>query len=198
LGATGWKAEQSQHCRREEIEPLALDQLYNPDLIAVGVFKVSVAPKHEGGGWKCEIHQIISGAKKTELEKIFSSSRPASGNFLKVKEVTNLGQTISDVLKRDVQGWQHLYQTEITPDRPKKGHRAEYYEWLLDLNADERVVRYGCDQHFNKLKKKPRVVPQKIRKGHPMPIWLERYMFGSHPMNCTCVRCMGPYPLNGS
>jgi hypothetical protein len=115
-----------------------------------------------------------------------------------VKEVTNLGQTISDVLKRDVQGWQHLYQTEITPDRPKKGHRAEYYEWLLDLNADERVVRYGCDQHFNKLKKKPRVVPQKIRKGHPMPIWLERYMFGSHPMNCTCVRCMGPYPLNGS
>jgi hypothetical protein len=44
LGATGWKAEQSQHCRREEIEPLALDQLYNPDLIAVGVFKVSVAP----------------------------------------------------------------------------------------------------------------------------------------------------------
>ena len=53
-----------------------------------------------------------------------------------MKEVTNLGQTISDVLKRDVQGWQHLYQTEITPDRPKKGHRAEYYKWLLDLSAN--------------------------------------------------------------
>jgi hypothetical protein len=176
----------------------ALDQLYYPDLIAVGVFKVSVAPKHEGGGWKCEIHQIVSGAKKKELEKVFSSSRHASGNFLKVKEVTNLGQAISDVLKRDVQGWQHLYQTEITPDRPKKGHRAEYYEWLLDLSPADRVVRYGCDRHFNKLKKKPRLVPVKVRKGHPNPTWLGPYMFGSHPSNCTCVRCSGLYPLNGS
>ena len=174
----------------------ALDKLYMPSLVAVGVFKASAAPKHEGGGWKCEIHQIVSGAKKTELEKIFSSSRPAAGNFLRVKKIINLGQTISDVLKRDVQGWQHLYQTEITPDPPKKGHRAEYYEWLLGLSSDERVVRYGCDGHFNKLKKKPRLVRQKVRKGHPKPIWLERHMFGSHPMTCTCDRCMGPYPLN--
>ena len=172
----------------------AMDRLYYPTLIAVGTIKVSVAPKHEGGGWKCEIHQIVSGAKKTELEKIFSSSRPAAGNFLRVKKIINLGQTISDVLKRDVQGWQHLYQTEITPDRLKKGHRAEYYEWLLGLSSDERMVRYGCDRYFNRLKKKPRLVRQK--KKRPNPIWLSPYMFGSHPMNCTCVRCMGPYPLN--
>ena len=174
----------------------ALDRLYNPDLIAVGTFKVSVAPKHEGSGWKCEIHQIISGAKKAELEKVFSSSRPAAGNFLRVKKITNLGQTISDMLKRDVQGWQHPYQTDITPDRPKKRHRAEYYEWLLDLSANERIVRYGCDRYFNRLKKKPRVVHQKIRTGHPSPIWLEQYMFGSHPSTCTCIRCMGSYPRN--
>ena len=136
----------------------------HPDLIAVGVFKVSVAPKHEGRGWKCEIHQIVSGAKKTELEKIFSSSRPAAGNFLRVKEVTNLAQAISDVLKRDVQGWRHPYRTEITPDRPKKVRRAEYYEWLLGLSSDERMVRYGCDRYFNKLKKKPRVVRVKVPK----------------------------------
>jgi hypothetical protein len=174
----------------------ALDRLYNPDLIAVGTFKVSVAPKHEGSGWKCEIHQIIAGAKKKELEKVFSSGRPAAGNFLKVKEVTNLGQTISDVLKRDVQGWQHPYRTETTPDRPKKVHRAEYYSWLLSLRPNDRMIRYGCDRYFNRLKKKPRVVHHKIRKGHPMPIWLERYMFGSHPSTCRCIRCMGPYPLN--
>jgi hypothetical protein len=174
----------------------ALDRLYNPDLIAVGTFKVSLAPKHEGSGWKCEIHQIISGAKRAELEKVFSSSRPAAGNFLRVKKVTNLEQAISDVLKRDVQGWRHPYRTEITPDRPKKAHRAEYYEWLLDLSVNERMVRYGCDRYFNRLKKQPRVVHQKVRKGHPTPIWLERHMFGSHPMNCTCIRCTGPYPLN--
>ena len=172
----------------------ALDRLYNPDLVAVGIIRVSVAPKHEGRGWKCEIHQIISGAKKKELENVFSTSRDASDNFLRVKKITNLGQTISDLLKRDVQGWRHPYQTETTPDRPRKGHRAEYYEWLLDLSANERMVRYGCDRYFNRLKKKPRLVRQK--KKHPRPIWLAPYMFGSHPMNCTCNRCTGPYPLN--
>jgi hypothetical protein len=180
----------------KKLNRLAIDKLYYPTLIAVGTIKVSVAPRHEGGGWKCEIHQIVSGAKKAELEKVFSSSRPAAGNFIRVKEVTNLGQAIVDVLKRNVQGWQHLYQTEITPDRPKKGHRAEYYEWLLGLNADERMVRYGCDRYFNKLKKKPRVVRVKVSKKRPYPVQLQPYMFGSHPVNCNCPRCQGPNPLN--
>jgi hypothetical protein len=201
VGRGGWaqpagKLNRVSIAAAKKLNRLALDKLYMPSLVAVGVFKVSVAPQHEGGGWKCEIHQIVSGAKKKELEKIFSTSRTAAGNFLRVKEVTNLGQAISDVLKRNVQGWRHPYRTEITLDRPKKGHRAEYYKWLLDLSANERVVRYGCDGYFNRLKKKPRLVRQKVRKGHPKPIWLERHMFGSHPMTCTCDRCMGPYPLN--
>jgi hypothetical protein len=177
----------------KKLNRLALDKLYYPTLIAVGTFKASAAPKHEGGGWKCEIHQIVSGAKKAELEKVFSTSRHAAGNFLQVKEVTNLGQTISDVLKRDVQGWRHPYRTEITPDRPKKGHRAEYYEWLLGLNADERVVRYGCDGYFNKLKKKPRLVRVKVPKKRPYPIWLSPYMFGGHGENCCCRECQTAY-----
>jgi hypothetical protein len=201
VGRGGWaqpagKLNRVSIAAAKKLNRWALDRLYNPGLIAVGTFKASVAPKHEGSGWKCEIRQIVSGAKKTELEKVFSTSRPAAGNFLRVKKIINLGQTISDVLKRDVQGWQHLYQTEITPDRPKKSHRAEYYEWLLGLSSDERMVRYGCDRYFKRLKKKPRLVPQK--KKRPSPIWLSPYMFGSHPSNCTCVRCTGPYPLNGS
>ena len=199
VGRGGWaqpagKLNRVSIAAAKKLNRLALDKLYMPSLVAVGVFKVSVAPKHEGGGWKCEIHQIVSGAKKKELEKAFSSSRNASGNFLRVKEVTNLGQTISDVLKRDVQGWQHPYRTEITSDRPKKVRRAEYYEWLLGLSSDERMVRYGCDRYFNRLKKKPRLVPQK--KKRPSPIWLSPYLFGTHPMTCTCVRCMGLHPLN--
>jgi hypothetical protein len=180
----------------KKLNRLALDKLYYPTLIAVGTFKVSVAPKHEGGGWKNEIHVIVSGAKKAELEKVFSSSRNASGNFLRVREVTNLAQAISDVLKRDVQGWRHPYRTEITPDRPKKAQRAEYYKWLLDLSANERVVRYGCDRYFNKLKKKPRLVRVKNPKKRTCPRHLSPYLFGTHPMTCTCVRCMGPHPLN--
>jgi len=201
VGRGGWaqpvgKLDRVSIAAAKKLSRLALDKLYYPTLIAVGTFKVSVAPKHEGGGWKCEIHQIVSGAKKKELEKVFSSSRPAAGNFLRVKKITNLGQTISDVLKREVQGWQHLYQTEITPDRPKKVRRAEYYEWLLGLSSDERMVRYGCDRYFNKLKKKPRLVRVKNPKKRTCPRHLSPYLFGNHPMTCTCVRCMGPHPLN--
>src|SRR5450759_4524930 len=66
--------------------------------------------------------------------------------------------------------------------RPKESFAPRCASDLLPPVASRTHYRalnspgYGCDQHFNKLKKKPRVVPQKIRKGHPMPIWLERYM----------------------
>jgi hypothetical protein len=118
--------------------------------------------------------------------------------LLKVKEVTNLGQTISDVLKRDVQGWQHPHRTEITPDRPKKVHRAEYYEWLLDLSANERLVRYGCDGYFNRLKKKPRLVHVKMPKKRPYPIWLSPYMFGGHSEDCNCRECQACQTTSGT
>lgn len=173
-----------------------LDKLFMPGLVAVGTVKVTVAGKHEGGGWKCEIHQIVTGAKKAELEKVFATSRANLGNFLRVRKVKNLGQAISAVLKRDVDGWQHPYRTENVPDRPKKARRAEYYEWLLSLSPNERAVRYGCDPHYNKLKKKPRVVNVKIPKKRPFPKQLAPYMYGTHPQNCRCDRCQGQNPLN--
>jgi hypothetical protein len=167
----------------------ALDRLYNPDVIAVGTFKVSISREQGGWTWIFEIHQIISGAQKTDLEKVFSTKRYVDGNFLMVKEVTNLGQTISNVLKRDLQDWQHPYPSEITPARPKNSHRDEYYGWLLDLRPSDRMVRYGCDRYFRGLKKKTRV--PKPKKRRPYPYWLARHMYGSHPQNCRCIRCMG-------
>ncbi len=194
VSRSGWaqpagKLDRANITAAKKLNRRVLDKLYMPGVVAVGTFKVSVAREHEGGGWKCEIHQIVSGAKKAELDKVFATGRRASGNSLRVKEVKNLGQTISDVLKLDVRGWQHPYRTEITPDRPKKAHRAEYYEWLLGLSADERLIRYGCDGHFNKLKKKPRLIRPKIPKKRPYPVWLAPYMYGGHPEHCGCPKC---------
>lgn len=180
----------------KKLNRMALDSLYNPGLIAVGTFKVSTAPKHEGEGWKCEIHQIVACAEKAELENAFSTSRPHPGNFLRVREVTNLGQTISEVLKRDVQAWQHPYQPENKLDRPKRARRTEYYEWRLDLKPGDRMVRYGCDRHYNKLQKAPRLIVEEVPKKRPYPVQLTTYMYGNHPQNCKCYRCLGPYPLN--
>ncbi len=155
----------------------ALDTLYI-DIVAVGLFTVSAALDDQTPHWVPEIHAIVAGAEQEELEGAFSADRASSEEFsdiLRVKKVENLAQTLSDVFRRDVQGWQHPWQTEMPRPRPKKAHRAEYYRWLLGLSRS-LVVRYGCDRHFNKLSKEPRVIRPK--KERPYPHHLVRHMFG--------------------
>jgi len=154
----------------KQLNRRALDRLNEPKIVAVGTFKVSVAPKYMGQLWMCEIHQIIAGAKEEDLEKVFCSTRPVPGtqNFARVKEVKNLGQTISNVLKRDLQGWQHPF-IEGTVARPKKTQRAEYYEWSLGLHLGVRMIRYGCDRYFNRLAKHQRPLHLKPPKKRPYP-----------------------------
>jgi hypothetical protein len=175
----------------------ALDDLYNPDIVAVGTFKASFSSAYGGPRWIAEIHLIVAGAKKEDLDRVLSRSRPGQSlNSLRVKRVDNLGPSIAEVLRRDPQRWQHPANNESSSARPKKTYRAEYYVWALRLPLGARMIRYGCDRYFNPLKKKPRVIRPKTRKKRPSPYWLVPYMFGSHPQNCKCERCNGPYPLN--
>jgi hypothetical protein len=177
----------------------ALDNLYNPDIVAVGTFKVSFSSAYGGPRWIAEIHQIVAGATKEELDKVLCRTRPGRDmNFLRVKQVNNLAQSICDVLRREPQLWQHPYgNNELSSARPKKQYRAEYYMWELRLRLGVRMIRYGCDRYFNPLKKKPRVVRPKARKKRPYPYWLVPHMFGTHAQNCKCLRC-NPYPGMGS
>jgi hypothetical protein len=127
------------------------------------------------------IHQIVIGATKEELDKVFTKTRPGKYdlNFLRVSRVTNVGQTICDVLRREPQVWQHPWDNnEPSSSRPAKTYRAEYYVWTLKLSRGERMFRYGCDRHFNPLIKKPRQVHVKLPKTRPYPKWLEPHMFG--------------------
>ena len=41
----------------------ALDSLNTPELVAVGTFKVAVAPEYQGKLYICEIHEIIGGRR---------------------------------------------------------------------------------------------------------------------------------------
>src|SRR2546427_1665728 len=46
------------------------------------------------------------------------------------------------------------------------------------LSPDEGLIRYGCDQYFNRLTKSTRPIPVPIpRKRRPYPYHLKRYMF---------------------
>jgi hypothetical protein len=159
----------------------SLDKLCIPTLIAVGTFKVSVDQLYDKYFWIYEIHEIIAGADRDQLEKVLSSSRqgPAITNKLWIQEVTELGSTISKVFRRDLQAWQNPEWDEPKAERPTKAQRREFYTWLFDLGPGARLVRYGCDQKFNKLDKKRHTFHATVRKPRPYPYHLKKYMFGA-------------------
>ena len=165
----------------KQLNRRALDSMYNPELVAAGTFKVSLAPEYLEPHWICEIHEIVAGARKDDLEKAFciNETREKYDSSVGITKVENIGQTISEVLKADLQGWQHPLWPDGSPAKPKKAHREEFYQWLLSLSFGERMIRYGCDRYLNPLKKKPRLVRAKIHKPRPYPTWLIPRMFGN-------------------
>lgn len=157
-----------------------LDSLHIPSLIALGTFKVSLAEDDEYH-WVSEIHEIIAGADKAELEEAFTQAwgKEKYDSIVHVTEVTDVANAIERVLCGSLQGWQHPLAPDPDAPKPEKEHREEYYGWLFSLRFGDRMIRYGCDRYLNPLQKKPRVIKAKVRKRRPYPTWLTRHMFGN-------------------
>jgi hypothetical protein len=149
----------------------ALDSLYNPDLVAVGTVKVAVDDQEPC--WTVEVHEIVAGADKSDLKRAFA-------NLASIKELTakDLGQAISEALRRDLQQLQHPFESEPSGPFPKANRRAEFYKWVFCMSVGARMIRYGCDRYLNKLAKKPRTIRPKVRKKRRYPRHLEHHMFG--------------------
>jgi hypothetical protein len=158
----------------------ALDKLFMPSLVAVGLFRVSVEDHYDRYQWIFEIHEIVAGASREELERVFPSRGrgPTRSNSVWLREVTDLGQALSRVFRRDLDAWSGPARNNDEVEGPTKRHRRQFYKWLLDLRVGARLVRYGCDQYFNKLHKKPRTYRAAVRKPRPYPYHLKPYMFG--------------------
>jgi hypothetical protein len=165
----------------KQLNRRAFDDLYSSDIVAVGTFKILVALESSGPRWIPEIHEVVAGPTKSELYTAFQNTRPGNLDFIRVDPVENLGEAISSVMRRDLEG--------RAGTSPKRSHRAEFYRWLLRVPVGTRIIRYGCDRYFNKLVKQPRLRTVKIPKKPPYPRWLEPSMYGSHPNGCTCTIC---------
>jgi hypothetical protein len=179
----------------------ALYNLYDPDVVAVGTFKVSVA----ADDYRCEIHQIVAGAAEHALKRAFVPSEKVEvAGFFWTKEVENLGPAISSVLRHGPRTWKNPRQRERTNETPNSAKATrwrtvspamfsadpaapsnatndcwpEYYAWRLSLMNDACMVRYGCDRYFNALHKPERERVIKVPKKHPFPRGLEYHMFG--------------------
>jgi hypothetical protein len=173
-----------QHCRRK------LNSLCKCDLIAVGVFKVSLGQTT----YRVFLHLILSGATIAQLKRAFSYVRPDqhASNMFQAKEANSVARAIKNLLKLDARR-QHYnrapsqsngstgggWSTINLDFRPTEQHRREYREWLATLARPGLLFRHGCDRHFKKVAKMPRKIQLKMKKKHRYPYWLEPFWFGS-------------------
>lgn len=161
----------------KQVERNALDKLHMPDIAAVGMVKAAFMPD-EGGRWHVEIHQVIAGLGREEIRAAFSTRLDNSRvNFFWIDEVTDLNPAVRRVLNQSVMIRQRP-DDDDEPAWPKKRARGEYYRWALSLGNGERVIRYGCDRHFNQIEKTGRTIKSKPPRKYNAP-WLEKYQFGS-------------------
>lgn len=171
----------------------ALDKIQE-SVVAVGTIKVFASPARDEEKkevWRWELHEIVACSSQTLLEQVLLPSRGNLGidSYVCIRPIHDLTEAIERALSSDLVEWRHPRDSDDLA-RPPKKWRGEYYRWLLRLNANDRLIRYGCDRYFNRLKKPPRAGP-KPKKPRPYPVQLTPYMYNSHPYNCRCSVCRG-------
>jgi len=178
----------------KQLNRRALDSLYIPSLIAVGAVQIQLGPRHLDPHWICELHQIIVGATKEDLEAAFTRSwgREHYDSVVRVRKVKDLGKTIGRVLQLDLKGWQHP-DAALDGAVPTQEERQEFYRWLIGTKTGSRFIRYGCDRYLHPLNKAPRTIRPKTYKPRPHPVWLTKYMFGNREQPLRGFKASGFY-----
>jgi hypothetical protein len=176
---TGGQLDKLSLAAARQLNRRAFDALNKPSIVAVGRFKVGFEPHPNGGRWRGEVHQVVAGASRDEIQKAFTTRLDAGrDNYLWIDKVATLRGAVGRVLLRDGMIWQSA-NNDDEPKRPPKRVRGEYYRWALSFGIGARTVRYGCDQHFNKLRKRGTTIRPKTPKPRPKPVWLAPYQFGT-------------------
>jgi hypothetical protein len=145
-----------------------LDNLFDNTLFAVGTYKTK--PSRWVGG----IHLIVAAHDRGALTKAFEAVRAGKYPEVYVEEIRDLETKIEEVMDSNLPKKHPDFDGAIP-----RGERTEFFGWLLTLDVDARVMRYGCDHAFRPKERKQRTMNLKPRKKHPYPHWLERYWFGS-------------------
>jgi hypothetical protein len=156
----------------------SLDALGQPSTIVVGIIDAWYGWRR----WEVGANLLIAGPSKSGLFDTFPSST------LEIDEVTDLESAVVDLL-RSGHTPKRMPPFDADSELPGTKRRGEYYAWLAGLTPASRIFRYGCDRYFKPLKKTARPVRPNVKRGHPNPIWLAPYQYGSHGMMCKCWIC---------
>jgi hypothetical protein len=136
------------------------NSLCDISLVAVGVFKpVPFCPDEPN--WFCELHAIISGSDVIRLEGAFSAM--GSNGSTTITRIGKLNSTIDEVMGPQLP----MYFNPTA--RLEREQKVEFYDWLLNLDVDARVFRYGCNVNFElityrKIRWKPKPPPRRKRR----------------------------------
>jgi hypothetical protein len=155
----------------------ALDKLNNPGIVAVGAIKLSRRDDPSDRRvdvwlWQPFVRLVVAGAESHHLERALDTKRGGENRF-QVNRSRNLGRVISNALRRDVYASKQPWFDQLSTTKPQK---REFYEW--SLRCGERIIRYGCDRYFNRLKSTQGQYAQRSQRSGPYPTWLVPHMFG--------------------
>jgi hypothetical protein len=189
----------------KQLNRRALDSLCYPGLVAVGTITVHLWRQTRPRQWAAGIEQVVAGAPTEELERAYSigASGELSNIICRVTKVLDFDEAISTALRRRLVlhkprgpisgsgGWRRVRPADMVSPQPDAVEWAEYFQWLTSLPVNVRLLRYGCDRHFNQLAKQSRLIRWRLRKMRPYPYWLAPWQFGNHPRDCRCRACTG-------
>jgi hypothetical protein len=174
----------------KQLNRRALDSLFNPDLVAIGTFKVGPATLASKVLWVAEIHELIAGAER-DIDDIKDAFLPMNfppmgmadyPDVIWAEKVENVGQDLSNIFDYRLKPYNDPREAGVY--RPAKLTMAlgeEYYRWRFPVPTNTCLIRYGCDRYFNKLDKEPRKMRSPKKRKYPE--WLIPYMFGNEPKN---------------
>ncbi len=147
-----------------------LDSLFEPNMVAVGRFKVFVRPSE----YAIELHLVVAGTSGIKLQRAFDDAMAA--------EAGNVRRAIDNMLtgRQEVRISFHAWKALNAYGEALDPSYEQWPEYIGCLRKHSRslVFRYGCDRYLNKLKKQRHLKHVKARKGHPDPYWLEPFQFG--------------------
>jgi hypothetical protein len=130
-------------------------------VVAAGTFKV--VPFGMGQDrYFSELHLIVGGADKEELERAFSPVQPDAS--VRIAEVIDLNETIDQVISCNTL---RLYQQD--DDRPEAAQLTEFYTWLANMKLGARLFRYGCDENFDPITYRKITWKPRAKKKRPGP-----------------------------
>jgi hypothetical protein len=124
---------------------------------AVGTFNMVAVGMGTKPRFLAELHVIVGGATKEELESAFRPVQPDAS--VRISKVEDTNRVIDEVTTRN---FPRLWEPLDNP--PEPAQLAEFYAWLAEMKIGARIFRYGCDENFDLITFRKITINPKVKK----------------------------------